>query len=125
MAEEMHYIVKNGTIIDVENGSSYVGTIEILGSDIKRVFSSDEVLSDDMPVIDAKGKYIIPGLLDMHCHIQEKFAPHFLASGVRLGNFRNTAGNVQLIEKLIDAPIDAPTPSVYAADRMIDGTPGL
>lgn len=123
MAEVMHYIVKNGTIIDVENGNSYVGNIEILGNDIKRVLPSDAVFSEDIPIIDAKGKYIIPGLLDMHCHIQEKFAPHFLASGVT--TVRNTAGNVHFLEKLIDAPIDAPTPSVYAADRMIDGTPGL
>ena len=123
MAELNHYVVKNGTIIDVENGNTFMGSIEIIGNAIKGVFSSNEMLAEDIPVIDAKGKYIIPGLLDMHCHIQEKFAPHFLASGVT--TVRNTAGNVHFLEKLIDAPIDAPTPSVYAADRMIDGTPGL
>lgn len=123
MAGYQHYIVKNGTIIDVENGNSFVGSIEIIGTTIKRVFLSNEVLAEELPIIDAKGKYIIPGLLDMHCHIQEKFAPYFLASGVT--TVRNTAGNVVMIENLIHASIDAPTPAVYSADRMIDGTPGL
>lgn len=123
MAEITHYHVINGTIINVENGKSSVGALEIRGNHIKGVYPSNEVLSDGIPVIDAKGKYIIPGLLDMHCHIQERFAPHFLASGVT--TVRNTAGNVHFLEKLINAPMDAPTPAVYAADRMIDGSPGL
>ena len=123
MAELTHYIVKNGTIIDVEKGNSFVGSIEVSGTTIVRVIPSNEVLPEDIPVIDAKGKYIIPGLLDMHCHIQERFAPHFLASGVT--TVRNAAGNVYMIDNLIHAPIDAPTPAVYSADRMIDGSPGL
>ena len=30
MAKLNHYVVKNGTIIDVENGKSFVGSIEIM-----------------------------------------------------------------------------------------------
>lgn len=122
MNEQRHYIMANGTIIDVENSNSYTGSIEIQESKIKRIFLPNQVLPKEIPVIDAKGKFIIPGLIDMHCHIQEQFAPHFLASGVT--TVRNTAGNVFMIKNLIHAPIDAPTPRVYSADRMIDGTPG-
>ena len=115
-------LIKNGTIIDVENGKSFLGTIEVEGNKIKRMISQSEVLPKGIETIDAKGKYIIPGLIDMHCHINERFAPHFVASGVT--TVRNTAGNVNLLSKLIEQPDDAPTPRIYASDRMIDGTPG-
>jgi hypothetical protein len=70
-----------------------------------------------------QGRFAIPGLIDMHCHIKEGFAPHFTAAGVT--TVRNTAGNVIELENLIHAVNDAPTPCVYSADRMIDGPPGL
>ncbi|AWE08802.1 imidazolonepropionase [Lysinibacillus sp. 2017] len=117
-----NFIIKNGTIIDVENGGSYVGSIEVERNMVKRIFKSDDVLPQGVDIVDAEGKYIIPGLIDMHCHINERFAPHFVASGVT--TVRNTAGNVLLLKNLIEKPDDAPTPRVYASDRMIDGTPG-
>lgn len=117
-----NFIIKNGTIIDVENGGSYVGSIEVKRNTVKRIFKSDDVLPKGVDTVDAEGKYIIPGLIDMHCHINERFAPHFVASGVT--TVRNTAGNVKLLSKLIEQPDDAPIPRIYASDRMIDGTPG-
>lgn len=115
-------LIKNGTIIDVENGVSFIGAIEVEGNKIKRMIKQDEVLPVGIETINAKGKYIIPGLIDMHCHINERYAPHFVASGVT--TVRNAAGNVILLQNLIQKPDHAPTPRVYASDRMIDGTPG-
>ncbi|WP_042150059.1 amidohydrolase family protein [Paucisalibacillus sp. EB02] len=116
------FIIKNGTIIDVENGSSFIGSIEVEGNKVKRIFKKNDVLPVGIDTADAEGKYIIPGLIDMHCHINESYAPHFVASGVT--TVRNTAGNVLLLNNLIQKPDNAPTPRVYASDRMIDGTPG-
>ncbi|MBB4825436.1 hypothetical protein HNO89_002670 [Sporosarcina luteola] len=115
-----NFILKNATIIDVESGTSFKGSIEVDNGYIKSI---DNDLPPRSKTIDAEGKYIIPGLIDMHCHIKEDFAAHFVASGVT--TVRNTAGNVLQLKKLIDAPIDSPTPRVYSADRMIDGPPGL
>ncbi|MCG3420074.1 amidohydrolase family protein [Oceanobacillus jordanicus] len=115
-------LLKNGTIIDVTNKVSFIGSIEVEGDKIKSIIRHDEALPRGIETIDAKGKYIMPGLIDMHCHINEGFAPHFVASGVT--TVRNTAGNVLLLNNLIQKPTDAPTPRVYASDRMIDGTPG-
>ncbi|WP_042224200.1 amidohydrolase family protein [Oceanobacillus manasiensis] len=115
-------LIKNGTVIDVVNGVSFIGAIEIEGDKIKRIIKQDEALPEGIETIDAKGKYIMPGLIDMHCHVHEEFAAHFVASGVT--TVRNTAGNVKLLNNLIQKPTDAPTPRVYASDRMIDGTPG-
>lgn len=91
-----NFIIKNGIIIDVENGNSYVGSIEVERNSVKRIYKIDEVLPEQIDTIDAEGKYIIPGLIDMHCHINERFAPHFVASGVT--TVRNTAGNVLLLK---------------------------
>lgn len=123
MVEVKQYIVKNGTIIDVEKGDSFLGSIEIEGTKITRIYKSGESLPESIETIDATGNYIIPGLIDMHCHIRGGFAPHFLASGVT--TVRNAASNVLMIEDLLNAPLDAPTPRVFSADRMIDGEPGL
>ena len=116
-------VIKNGTIIDVETGKSYIGMIEVENSKIKRIITNEEPLSEEIEILDVEGKYIIPGLIDMHCHINDRFAPHFVASGVT--TVRNAAGNVLFLQNLIEQPSDAPTPRVYASDRMIDGSPGL
>ncbi|KGR77134.1 amidohydrolase family protein [Ureibacillus manganicus] len=115
-------LIKNGTIIDVESGVSFIGSIEIEGSKIKRIIKQNDELPLAIVTVDANGKYIIPGLIDMHCHINERYAPHFVASGVT--TVRNAAGNVNLLSNLIEKPDHGPTPRVYASDRMIDGTPG-
>lgn len=120
--EENRFILKDANIIDVKEGRLFKGSLEIEGGYIKRIYFGDEELPP-LRVFDMEGKYIIPGLIDMHCHIQEKFAPQFVASGVT--TVRNTAGNILQISELIEAPQDAPTPRVYSADRMIDGHPGL
>lgn len=78
--------------------------------------------SNNVTVFDASGKWLLPGLIDMHVHIREGFAPHFVASGVT--TVRNTAGNVFELRRLREAPSDAPTPRVVSADRLIDGPPG-
>lgn len=123
MSKAKHFLLKNIMIVDVEEGTLFQGAIEINHGFIHNVFSEEDDVPTSIETIDMEGKYMIPGLIDMHCHIKEDFAPHFVASGVT--TVRNTAGNVMQIKNLIEAPMDAPTPRVYSADRMIDGPPGL
>lgn len=61
----MSLLIKNGTIItasDTYNGDIYIedGIIKEIGTNIDR--TSDEI-------IDAKGKYVIPGGVDVHTHL--------------------------------------------------------
>lgn len=74
-------------------------------------------------VLDCTGRWLIPGLVDMHCHVTELFAPHFVAAGVT--TVRNTAGSLIALRRLRSAPPDAPTPRVISAGRLIDGPPGI
>ena len=68
--------------------------------------------------IDGTGKYLMPGLVDMHTHITPASARHYLYSGVT--SVRNTGGNFDLIHS-----IDRVSPKIYATYRFIDGDPGL
>lgn len=118
-----HVLLTNGTIIHVENGKELRGSIEIKNGMITRIYEEKEVLPRDVEQINLQGKVIIPGLIDMHCHIQESSAPYFVAAGVT--TIRNTAGDTEALTPLIEAPLDAPTPMIYASDALIDGEPGL
>lgn len=117
------YLLKNAQIIDVEKGTIEKGSIKIADGLIQNIYRGEEEVPSHREVIDLEGKYILPGLIDMHCHIREGFASQFVAAGVT--TVRNTAGNVLLLKSLIEAASDAPTPRIYSADRMIDGSPGL
>lgn len=78
---------------------------------------------DTYEVLDCEGKWIIPGLIDMHVHIKHNFSPLFTASGIT--TVRNTAGSViELADLMIENP-QTIHPRVISADRMIDGPPGL
>ena len=125
MANE-NLLLKNANVIDVESGHIVVKNITIESGFITRMENIEEQessLSIDVTVLDLQGKWIMPGLIDMHVHIKEGYAPLFTASGVT--TVRNTGGSVDELKDLIHASMEAPTPRVISADRIIDGPPGL
>ena len=46
-----------------------MGAIEVDNGYIKNIYFEDSDLPSEIETIDVEGKYIIPGLIDMHCHI--------------------------------------------------------
>lgn len=76
------------------------------------------ISSEDKLEIDGTGKFLMPGLVDMHTHISPTSAKHYLYSGVT--SVRNTSGNFEMLNL-----IDNVSPKVYATYRFIDGEPGL
>lgn len=117
------YHLKNGFVLDIESGQFKQANIVIDHGKIISINQDQDGHPDTSEKIDVTGKFIIPGLIDMHVHIKHKFAHLFTASGVT--TVRNTAGNVTELETLRYAPNDAATPRVISADRLIDGPPGL
>ena len=118
----MYHLI-NGFVLNNESGQFQQANIVINHGKILAINQDQDVHPDATEKIDVTGKYIIPGLIDMHVHIKHKFAHLFTASGVT--TVRNTAGNVTELETLRHASNDAATPRVIAADRLIDGSPGL
>ena len=76
------------------------------------------ISSEDKLEIDGTGKFLMPGLVDMHTHISPTSAKHYLYSGVT--SVRNNAGNIEMLNL-----IDVVSPKVYASYRLIDREPGL
>ncbi|RDI45553.1 amidohydrolase family protein [Falsibacillus pallidus] len=119
-------VLLNANVIDVKKGNIFKGTVYIekgIISEINNRCLSIEDFDNEITLIEAENKWVMPGLIDMHVHIKDGFAPLFTAAGIT--TVRNTGGNVMELDKLRSAPGDAPTPSVFSADRVIDGPPGL
>jgi imidazolonepropionase-like amidohydrolase len=80
----------NVTVIDVEEGIAKPAMSVIINGDrIIAVGSVDEInIPAETDIIDASGKYLIPGLWDMHVHFssdqisRETVLPLFIANGV-------------------------------------------
>ena len=118
----MGKLLKGGYVINVENG--LVSQQDILLIEDKIVQIDNEIdISHAMEVVDCKGKWLIPGLIDMHVHIKMGYAPIFTAAGIT--TVRNTAGSVIELQNMMVAENTAHTPRVITADRLIDGPPGL
>src|SRR5512140_870487 len=67
----MNIIIKNGHIIDPANKVD--GKLDILIADgkIAKVGKAGSLSSSDAQVVDAAGKLVVPGLIDMHVHLRE------------------------------------------------------
>lgn len=70
----MSYLVKSAHVVDPQVKLDEVVDVYINGSRIERVGKNLEAeLEDkkDVEVIDAEGKYLVPGLVDMHVHFRD------------------------------------------------------
>ena len=94
------------------------GRIEALGP------ASGVGIPDDAQVIDARGKFAIPGLWDMHVHLTmttEIALPAFVANGVT--GVRDMGGDLELVDALRDEIRrgDRLGPRIVRAGPTVDG----
>src|SRR6266404_5088008 len=79
-------LIKGGTLIDGTGGTPIPNArILIEGNTIQKVWSGDatqEALPPGTQVVDAGGKFIIPGLIDSHVHYAWYEGELFLGNGV-------------------------------------------
>ncbi|HEY5587206.1 MAG TPA: dihydroorotase [Ruminiclostridium sp.] len=79
----MKLLIKKGHVIDVKTGLDKVLDILIDNGNVVQI--ENDIDSDGCEVIEAKGMYVVPGLVDAHCHLRD---PGFeykedIASGTR------------------------------------------
>ena len=125
---ETNILLKNVNIVDVENGVLLPAKhVVIQGEKIVAIYEEKEIVSSNSAlVIDGKGKYLIPGLWDMHTHFNWNFkfsSPMLVANGVT--GVREMWGVMDRIKEvrkrvLID---DMVAPDIYSAGAIIDGDP--
>ena len=63
-------VVNNGKLVNVFSGEIYPGGVAIVGDRIAATGEMDDYIGDDTRVIDAKGGFISPGMIDGHVHIE-------------------------------------------------------
>ncbi len=67
----MKILIKNGRVIDPANNIDKVTDIFIDKGVISDIGEIPELEGIEMEVIDAEGKIVTPGLVDMHCHLRD------------------------------------------------------
>lgn len=65
----MKLLIKNGHMVDAKTGRN--GVFDILVEDGRIAEIGRAIEAQNCDVIDASGKYVLPGLVDMHCHLRE------------------------------------------------------
>lgn len=66
----MKLIIRGGHAVSPADGIDKIADVIVENGKITAV-SEQAVSGDDCEIIDASGKYVIPGLVDMHCHLRD------------------------------------------------------
>jgi dihydroorotase len=64
-------LIKNGHVVDARTGRNDILDIVIEEGKIQEIRKDIEMSGTDFDLIDATGKYVIPGIVDAHCHLRD------------------------------------------------------
>ena len=67
-------LIKNAQIIN--EGNNFAGDVLIEGQYIKEIATSISVENSNVTIIDAKGNYLLPGVIDDQVHFREPGLTH-------------------------------------------------
>ena len=120
-------VLRGGTLVDVASGKEISdSTIVIRGERIEQVGSGNTPIPEGARIIDANGKWIIPGLIDSHAHAENPDETPFslyLANGVT--TIRNPGGNITVLrltrERLLRGELIGPR--LFFSGPLLDGVP--
>lgn len=136
--ETLSIVIANVAVIDINTGTKVARDILIQRDRIVDIQAPGRLNkqyrqhSENLTVIDATGRYAIPGLWDMHVHmtylpeIQDDWmSPLFIANGVT--SVRDMGGELDKIlalQQQANQP-DSLAPHVWIAGPLIDGSPPI
>jgi dihydroorotase len=133
----MRYFIKGGTIVDP--AGEYNGPGDLLIEDGKIAAVAKSLTVDDAEVVSAKGKLLMPGLIDLHCHLREpgREDKETVASGARaavkggftavacMANTNPAADNAVIIEFILKQAKTADWAKVYPVGAVTKGLQGV
>ena len=96
--------VTGGSIIDMSGKTPIAnGTVLIKDGRIDEVGPVDQIgVPADATVVDGAGKFVIPGLWDMHAHFEQvEWGPIYLAAGIT--TVRDVGNELEFIAEIRDA----------------------
>ena len=131
-AKGTYLAIAGGTLVDVRSGNELRNTtILVRGNRIAKVDVSRKLeIPKNTQVIDARSKWVLPGLIDMHSHVSDvdiDMLPLelYLANGVT--TIRDPGGHVTAA-RLARDEIDAGKrigPRLFFCGNVLDGVPRL
>jgi len=81
--KEADSVIKNGKLVNVITEEIYGADVAIFGNRIAAVGDVEHCIGDRTTIIDANGKYLVPGLIDGHVHPDNtQLSPNKFASAV-------------------------------------------
>lgn len=116
-------VIRGGTLVDVRDGSLLQDAVVVLEGDRIASVSSGGPLPSAETVVDATGKFILPGLIDSHVHYADWAAELFLNHGV------TTVVDLGSPHEWIKAQKEGirsgliPGPRLFISTRNLDGPP--
>lgn len=119
--------ITNVTLIDAVNGVRPAHTVIFDGDEIIALGPADAELPRAAETVDGSGRYLIPGLWDMHVHLTydealtDSMSALFLRHGIT--SVRDTGGLLPKLEPVVErmrAP-GALAPRVYYGGPLLDG----
>jgi imidazolonepropionase-like amidohydrolase len=123
--------IVGASLVDVQNGVSIENSVVLTAGDrITSVGRAGELAIPAVAkVIDARGKWLIPGLVDMHVHVSwpptEPALILYLANGVT--TVRDTGGNITSL-RVLRQDLEAGRqvgPRLFFAGMILDGNPAV
>lgn len=125
------FVIRGVTVVDVERGALLSDrTVLVRGTRIVAMDSGSRVPLIGVTVVNGAGKYLIPGLWDMHGHVLNRWswgAPLYVANGVT--GVRDMATWTPLAEvRQLRADVQAGReigPRFVTGGPLIDGEPAL
>jgi len=114
------------TLVDAINGVRAGQTVIVDGDRIEYVGPAGDAPAVE-ETIDGQGKYLIPGLWDMHVHVtyDERITPVMPEAFLRYGvtSVRDTGGLLENLEPVVSAwrADDAVAPRIYFSGPLLDG----
>src|SRR5512143_2845964 len=67
----MNLLIQNGRVIDPANKVDGKLDVLVSGGKIAKMGKPGSIPADGAELIDASGKLVVPGLIDMHVHLRE------------------------------------------------------
>lgn len=131
VSQNQNFLIYNANIVDVKTGKINKNKAILIESQtIKGIGTYKKLKDQASEKIDAKGKYIIPGLWDMHIHIEgqdlaednKALFPVFIAHGIT--TVRDAASDLGLQvlkwrDEINQGKLLGPT--IYTAGRKLEG----
>ena len=118
--------IVNATVIDAINGIRHGQTIVFEGDEILAVGASENI-AEGAKKIDGTGKFVIPGLWDMHVHLTASnlfdgsMLPLLLSYGIT--SVRDTGGMLEDLLPLVEASEQGfyPGQRIFYSGPLLDG----